>query len=180
MHERMKTTLMGRLLAAVLAIGAGSTLVVVTVASAMLSYWNANSGPLEDWLLRHVSLIIRGFSWLVVGLIFTTILKYLPMRCPPWKPVLLGSLAASILFEVGKYYIGLYVARSVIASAYGPSSTIVAILIWIYYSIQTFLAGAKICRYCMDRQAAPLGDAHRHSFSQSTSGHSHGRPRLFS
>ena len=48
------------------------------------------------------------------------------------------------MFVLGRYYLGVYVARSLIASAYGPSSALVAMLLWVYYSVQTFLVGAEI------------------------------------
>ena len=44
----------------------------------------------------------------------------------------------------GKALIGLYLARSTVASAYGAASSLVIILTWVYYSAQIVLFGAEV------------------------------------
>jgi membrane protein len=39
--------------------------------------------------------------------------------------------------------IGIYIGRSAISSGYGAAGSILALLIWIYYSAQIFLIGAE-------------------------------------
>lgn len=42
----------------------------------------------------------------------------------------------------GKFLIGLNIGRAAIASSYGAASSLMVVLLWIYYSAQIFLIGA--------------------------------------
>jgi membrane protein len=82
----------------------------------------------------------------IVALVVIALLRFLPSQPPGWRHILLGAAVSVVLFEIGKWLIGLYISRSVIASAYGPSSAIVAFILWIYYSTQIFILGAEVCQ----------------------------------
>jgi membrane protein len=69
--------------------------------------------------------------------------KYLPDADISWKGVFSGALLTSILFNIGKLLIGLYLGNSDISSVYGAPGSIVLILVWVYYSAQIFLLGAE-------------------------------------
>ena len=56
----------------------------------------------------------------------------------------MGAAVASLLLTSGKALIGLYLARSTVASAYGAASSLVIILTWVYYSAQIVLFGAEV------------------------------------
>ena len=45
--------------------------------------------------------------------------------------------------QLGKLLIGLYLGKSAVASSYGAAGAVVILLIWMYYSAQTFLLGAE-------------------------------------
>jgi membrane protein len=47
---------------------------------------------------------------------------------------------------VGKLGIGIYLGTSGIASAYGAAGSVLASLLWVYYSAQIFLFGAEFTR----------------------------------
>ena len=47
------------------------------------------------------------------------------------------------LFVVGKEAIGLYLGNASVASVYGAASSIVVILLWVYYSSQILFLGAE-------------------------------------
>jgi len=49
----------------------------------------------------------------------------------------------SILFTIGKFLIGLYIGRSGVMSGFGAAGSLVALLVWVYYSAQIFLMGAE-------------------------------------
>jgi membrane protein len=50
---------------------------------------------------------------------------------------------ADALFEVGKFLIGLYIGKQGLESTYGAASSLVVVLIWVYYSAQLVLLGAE-------------------------------------
>jgi membrane protein len=47
------------------------------------------------------------------------------------------------LFEIGKFLIGLYLGKTSVASAFGAAGSLVVLLVWVYFSAQTFLLGAE-------------------------------------
>ncbi len=83
------------------------------------------------------------FSLAMVLLLFAVIYKVLPDVKIAWKDVIVGAVVTALLFTVGKVGIGLYMGRSGVGSAYGAAGSLVALLVWIYYSAQIFLLGAE-------------------------------------
>jgi len=79
---------------------------------------------------------------LVTGLI-ALIYRYLPSKRLPWRPVLIGALVTALLFYLGRWMIGLYLARATQPSAFGAAASFAAMLLWLYYSAQIFLLGAE-------------------------------------
>ena len=60
----------------------------------------------------------------------------------------------ALLFTVGKSLIGFYLGASAVASAYCAASSLVVILIWVYYSAQIFLLGAEFTQIYTTRWAS--------------------------
>ena len=81
--------------------------------------------------------------YLVTTLLFAMIYKYLPNVEIGWSDVWIGAAVTALLFTAGKFLIGLYLGTSGVTSAYGAASSLVIILIWVYYSAQIFLLGAE-------------------------------------
>jgi membrane protein len=79
---------------------------------------------------------------LVTGLI-ALIYRYLPSKRLPWRSVLIGGLVTALLFYLGRWLIGLYLARATQPSAFGAAASFAAMLLWLYYSAQIFLLGAE-------------------------------------
>ena len=52
-------------------------------------------------------------------------------------------MVTALLFNVGKFLIGLYLSHSAVASSYGAAGALIIVLLWIYYSAQIFLLGAE-------------------------------------
>ena len=79
----------------------------------------------------------------VVALLFASIFRYMPARRLPWRPAFIGGALTAILFELGRWLIGLYLAHSTQPSAFGAAASFVALLVWLYYTAQIFLFGAE-------------------------------------
>lgn len=116
---------------------------VVSTALSALDAWFA--GVLPGWhiLMRGISLLV---SLVLVAVLFGAIYKALPDRRIAWGDVAVGAVVTTILFEIGKYLIGLYLGHSATASVFGGASTLAVVLLWIYYSSQIFLFGAEFTR----------------------------------
>jgi membrane protein len=79
---------------------------------------------------------------LIVGLI-AVIYRYLPAKRLAWRPILWGALVTALLFQLGRWAISFYLARSTQPSAFGAAASFAALLLWLYYSAQIFLFGAE-------------------------------------
>jgi membrane protein len=127
-----------------LVLGLGFLLLVSLVVSAALGAVGNFIAPLLPWPVFMLEAINFLISLGVVALLLALIFKYLPDADMAWSDVWLGAAVASILLTTGKALIGLYLARSTVASAYGAASSLVIILTWVYYSAQIVLFGAEL------------------------------------
>lgn len=97
------------------------------------------------WL--DVSLFLTPLSamvgFAVSATLFAVIYKILPSIRLSWGDVWIGALATAGLFALGKYVIGLYIGRSGVTSSFGAAGSLVAVMLWVYYSAQIFLLGAE-------------------------------------
>jgi membrane protein len=154
-REQIHTTLVGRLLAAIFLIVVGALELAVITFNVAIAHMADKFGHLWWVSAGWLQIVTYASSWLVVGLVFTGLLRYLPIRSPRWRHVLPGAAISLVLFQIGKYLISWYLSRAVIASAYGTSSSLVAIMIWVYYSSQTLLLGGEVTHYMASRHGAP-------------------------
>jgi len=94
-------------------------------------------------LLRTLRFVKFLFSFGVFTLLFAFIYKAVPDAEVAWKDVWIGGAATSLLFTGGNLLIGIYLGRSSVGSAYGAAGSLVALLVWVYYSAQVFFFGAE-------------------------------------
>ncbi len=83
-------------------------------------------------------------SFAIVSLLFALIYRYMPARRTSWRAVLLGGAITALLFDIGRWGIGLYLSNSTQASAFGAAASFAALLLWLYYTAQIFLFGAEL------------------------------------
>jgi membrane protein len=76
------------------------------------------------------------------------IYRFMPNASVAWRDVWTGAFVTAVLFEAGKFLIGLYVGKASVASSYAAAGSLVVVLIWVYYAAQVFLLGAEFtCVY---------------------------------
>jgi membrane protein len=79
----------------------------------------------------------------VTTLIFAMIYRYVPDVRVAWKDVIIGSLFTALLFTIGQFLLGIYLARGTFSSTYGAAGSFLVILLWVYCSAQILLLGAE-------------------------------------
>jgi uncharacterized BrkB/YihY/UPF0761 family membrane protein len=107
----------------------------------------AGAKYIEPWL-PEAAMQATGFvvSFAFITLLFAMMFKWLPDANVAWRDVWLGAAATAMLFEVGKFLIGLYIGKQGLESTYGAAASLVVLLIWVYYSSQIVLMGAEFTR----------------------------------
>ena len=99
------------------------------------------------------------FDCAVVVLLFAMIFKFLPDVKIQWRDVWIGAVMTAILFGIGKWLLGFYLGSGAAGSAYGAASSLITLLLWVYYSSQILLFGAEFTQV----YAAQAGRAFRPS-----------------
>jgi membrane protein len=104
-----------------------------------------------------IALVVYSiFDLAVVVLLFALIFKFLPDVKIQWRDVWIGALMTAIFFAIGKWALGLYLGSGAAASAYGAASSLITLLLWIYYSSQILLFGAEFTQVYAARAGRAL------------------------
>lgn len=82
--------------------------------------------------------------FILLTLIFALVMRTIPDAKIRWRDVWVGAVVTSILFTIGQFLLGLYLGRKSFTSSYGVAGSFVLILVWVYYSAQSFLIGAEM------------------------------------
>lgn len=61
----------------------------------------------------------------------------------------------ALLFNGGRFLIALYLGQSTVLSAYGAAGSLVAVLLWVYYSCLILLFGTEFVRAYLDVRGRP-------------------------
>jgi membrane protein len=115
------------------------SLVMTTALSATVAYFQ-NLLPGIDGIWQLVSFFV---SFAVTTILFGLIFKVLPDVKIAWSDVLIGASITSLLFSIGRYLLGFYLARATFNSTYGAAGSIVVILFWVNYAAQILFFGAE-------------------------------------
>jgi membrane protein len=117
-------------------------LVSLTLESVLkaFSHWVQALMPGGIVLAMAVYLI---FDLAVIIFLFAVIFKFLPDAKIQWRDVWIGAVMTALLFVIGKWVLGLYLGSGSASSAYGAASSLITLLLWIYYSSQILLFGAE-------------------------------------
>jgi membrane protein len=103
--------------------------------------------PHQAALMGAVGGLELLFSLLLISGVFAAIYRYMPVQRLPWSVVLRGGLLTAVLFDIGHWAIGLYLAHSTQPTAFGAAASFAALLLWLYYTAQIFLYGAEFTAY---------------------------------
>lgn len=116
------------------------SLVISTVLTAIRDYV-ASVAPLITTFLLDLLNFVLSFS--IIMSLFAAIFKWLPDVKLRWKTTYLGAMLTTCLFLIAEYLIGLYFGKSNPGSVYGGASSVVLILLWVYYTCLIVFFGAE-------------------------------------
>lgn len=107
--------------------------------------------PFTEGLLHFLNFIV---SLALLAAIFAAIYKVLPDTPLTWSDVIIGAMVTALLITIGKLAIGIYLGTSAVMSSFGAAGSVLASLLWVYYSAQIFLYGAEFTRAFSDLRHA--------------------------
>lgn len=116
---------------------------VVSAALSLVEHYMVGIWSDSVVVLKVLSSLI---SFGVITCLFAVIYKMLPDAALSWRDVWVGAAFTASLFALGKYAIGIYLGNSAVASSFGAAGSLIALLLWVYYSAQIFFLGAEFTR----------------------------------
>ena len=120
-------------------IGLGMLLLTTFVASSALAVLLAERSPLLTGLSELVTTALIGGG-------FALLFRYVPYERPAWWRCGVAGAATAVLFQAGKWALGLYFAHAGVSDAYGPAGAVVLLMAWSYYVSLLVLAGSALAR----------------------------------
>lgn len=96
-----------------------------------------------DTMALLIYILNNVLTLTAVTAVFTIIFKVLPDVEMKWKTPIIGALFTAVLFSLGKYGIGVYIEKLHPGSAFGAASSIIVILVWVYYTSVILYFGAE-------------------------------------
>lgn len=145
-----------RFFSVVMVLGTGFLLLVSLVISSLItvavSYFK-NFLEGFDLLWQAVNF---STGLVVTTLIFAMIYRYVPDIRVAWRDVIIGSVFTALLFTIGQFLLGIYLARGTFSSTYGAAGSFLVILLWVYYSAQILLLGAEFTQVYARRYGSHL------------------------
>jgi membrane protein len=115
----------------------------------------------SEIIVPFVSFLFAPIMYMIP---FAIIYKGLPKATVKWRDVWPGAAIAAVLFWIGGHLIGLYLYRSGVTSVFGAAGSLVAFLIWIFYSAMVFLFGAKFTQVYATMYGSPIVPAENAMF----------------
>ncbi len=131
-------SLIGRLVALVFAIVVGILICLVFIVPTLAA------PVIREWHLGGKSLA-SGLNALILTLGGVVLLRVVLSPAPKKRALFVASLFFLSSFLIGRSLFQSYISHSAIASAYGVASSLVVVLVWIYYMSCGYFIGAALC-----------------------------------
>ena len=126
----------------------GSTLLLAGMAASV-----AITGFINDAasVFPTTSVLIVGLAGVVTltilaALLFALLYRQMPRPKPSWREAWAGAAVAACLFVAGEFGVSAYLGRVAPSSHLGTAGSVIALLIWIYYSAQSAYFGAEFSK----------------------------------
>lgn len=117
------------------------SLIISTVLRVLKEFMaNVIAPGLTTFMIDCINFLI---SFVIITSLFAAIFKLLPDVKLRWKTTFLGAALTTVMFLIGEFLIGFYFGKSNPGSVYGGASSVVLILLWVYYTCLIVFYGAE-------------------------------------
>lgn len=116
------------------------SLVITTLVTALGEYISTYAPELTSTAINLFNFL---FFYIFITFLFAGVFKILPDIKVRWKVTLIGASVTTLLFLAAEYGISIYFGKSDPTSVYGGASSVVLIMLWIYYSCLILFFGAE-------------------------------------
>lgn len=141
--SRWRGRVFSKLVSVLLVVGFGCLMLAslgmaagVSAAGKYLEAWR----PVPELALQTLNAV---GSAAVLTAAFTFLFKLVPRARMAWHDALMGGALTSLLFTLGSVLLGLYLGKHGPTSVYGAAGSLLAVLLWTYYTAQIVYFGAE-------------------------------------
>ena len=136
-------------------------LLALMVASTLVVSINQFLQFLPPTLVKELPEADFGLAFLGFLMLFAIIFKMLPDAQTAWRDVLIGAATTALLFTIGGFLFGVYMGNVGLFSAYGATGSIILILVWVNFSMNIILFGAKLTQVLANRYGSQVVPSRR-------------------
>jgi membrane protein len=129
------------------------TSLVLTTMLAGLSHYLGSILPMPPFVWGMITFLV---SFAVVTTLFAFIFKVLPDVKLAWRDVWVGAAVTALLFEIGKFGLSFYLGKQAAESSYGAATSIVLLLLWVYYTSCILFFGAEFTQVYARARGVPI------------------------
>lgn len=125
-------------------LGVGVMLLISLVASAAIVIVNEY---LTSWVSAWVpvaSVLQQALTLTFLTILIAMLFRLLAPCVLPRRTLITGALVTAVLFEIGKWAIGLYLGSGSVGSTFGAAGSLAILLVWVYYVSLVLLFGAEM------------------------------------
>ena len=136
-----------RLISFSLIITIGVIMTITLILNAVVTAFGKFIGRyIADYSIYIIEFTNDVLSFVVAAFLFSLLFKILPDAKIKWKDVAIGGVVTALFFILGKWGIGLYLAKSNLTSIYGAAGSIIIFMVWVYYSSIILYLGAEFTK----------------------------------
>jgi membrane protein len=121
---------------------------VITSLLAALGRWMVAYWPAYVMSLFQIANFLISLT--IISILFALMFKILPDAKIKWRYVWVGAFLTGLLFEVGKFGLGLYFGKAEPGSRYGTAGSVILVLLWVSYSSMIVFYGAEFTKAFAD------------------------------
>ena len=123
---------------------------LLSTALAVATSWLGAHFPYRLLLLA----VSEGISFLFAAGLFVGLMRISVDPKPRLRYLAQGGLIGAALFTIGRHGLAAYLSGAAVVSAYGAAGSLVALLMWIYFSSAVLLLSAGCARALQERAEA--------------------------
>ena len=125
-------------------IGVGFLLMVSLVASTAIAAFSEYATRGFEALLWLATLLQIGITLILTATMIAILYRLLVPQKLNHRALVIGAVSTALLFELGKWGIGVYMGRSNVSATFGAAGSLAIVLIWVYYVSLIMLYGAEL------------------------------------
>lgn len=103
--------------------------------------------PQTEWFFELTMHFRFLFVWTILTFVFSALYTWIPNKKLKWRYQLPGAAFAAVAWSVFSWGFSIYVDRFSATSVYGSLTTIIIIMLWLYFCMYIVLIGANMNRY---------------------------------